>query len=501
MKIFILWLSVLTLSTSFVLAESRSNAETAEGQPNIILFYVDDLGWMDVGIQGSKFFETPNIDRLAQAGVRYTQGYTTHPRCVPARYGVITGRFPARGGVPGGGECLQATDRTIAHALRDGGYRTCFVGKWHLLGRRGEKNLPQNMGFDVNIAGGAAGAPPTYFYPYRKKPVEKLPEGWQKGLIKGVVTGLEDGREGDYITDILTDKSIGFLEANKDQPFFLYLSHYGVHTPFEAPERLVKKYEKKLKSMKFDGPEFERVDQTTGRGKTLRHQNNPVYAAMIESVDESLGRIVSTLEKLEVADNTIIVFTADNGGLSNRGGVDGRVGGNPLATSNLPLKNGKGWLNEGGIREAFIVKWPGVTKPGTVNESDIVVGSDLFPTFLDMAGLPLEPKQHIDGVSMVPSLKAKPVQRGPVFWHSPTSRAFSTGDTDCSAVRIGDYKLIEWYNIDHVELYDLSKDIGEQNDLSEKMSEKTAEMLAALHEWRAEIQAYTRDQVWTKKNW
>jgi arylsulfatase A-like enzyme len=222
---------------------------------------------------------------------------------------------------------------------------------------------------------------------------------------------------------------------------------------------------------------------------------------MIESVDESLGRIISTLEKLDVAENTIIVFTADNGGLSNRGGVNDWVGKRTLATSNLPLKNGKGWLHEGGIREAFIVKWPGVTKPGTVNESDIVLGSDLFPTFLDMAGLPLEPKQHIDGVSIVPSLKAKPFQRGPVFWHSPTSRPFSTGDTDSSAVRIGNYKLIEWYNADHVELYDLSADIGEQNDLSGKMPEKTAEMLAVLHGWREEIQAYTRDQVWTKKNW
>jgi arylsulfatase A-like enzyme len=222
---------------------------------------------------------------------------------------------------------------------------------------------------------------------------------------------------------------------------------------------------------------------------------------MVESVDESLGRIVSTLEKLGIADNTIIVFTADNGGLSNRGGVNDKIGTQPLATSNLPLRNGKGWLHEGGIREAFIVKWPGVTKPGTVNESDVVLGSDLFPTFLDMAGLPLEPKYHIDGVSIVPSLKTEPFQRGPVFWHSPTSRTFSTGDTDSSAVRIGNYKLIEWYNADHVELYDLSTDIGEHNDLSDKMPEKTAEMLAVLHEWREEIQAFTRDQVWVKKNW
>ncbi len=466
-------------------------------KPNIILFYVDDLGWMDLGVQGSKFYETPNIDRLAKEGVRYTQGYTPHPRCLPARYGVITGRFPARGGVPGGAGHLQPTDRTMAQALGEGGYKTCFAGKWHLTGPYGEKNLPQNMGFDLNIAAGAAGAPPTYFYPYRKKETSKLKKGWEIGLDKDYVAGLEDGKEGDYITDVLTDKSIEFIEANKEHPFFLYLSQYGVHTPFEAPERLVKKYEAKLKTMKFDGPEYVKVDQTTGRGDRLTRQNNAVYAAMIESVDESLGRIFQTLEKLGIADNTIIVFTADNGGLSNRGEKNGKISGRPLATSNLPLKNGKGWLYEGGIREAFIVKWPGVTKPGFVNENDVVVGSDLFPTFLDMAGLPPEPQAHVDGITIVPSLKGQKFERNkPVFWHSPTSRPYSTGDTDSSAVRIGDFKLIEWYNADHVELYDLSKDIGEQNDLSKTMPEKTAEMLEVLHNWRKEINAHTREQNW-----
>jgi len=466
--------------------------------PNIILFYVDDLGWMDLGVQGSKFYETPNMDRLAKEGVRYTQGYTPHPRCLPARYGVITGRFPARGGVPGGKGHLQPTDRTMAHALSDGGYKTCFAGKWHLTGPHGEKNQPQNMGFDVNIAAGAAGAPTNYFYPYRKKETSKLKKGWEIGLDKEYIHGMEDGKDGDYITESMTEKCTDWMEENKDNPFFLYLSHYGVHTPFQAPERLVKKYEKKLKRMKFEGPEFLAVEKG-GVGDELRHQNNAVYAAMIESVDESLGRVFETLEKLGLADHTIIAFTADNGGLSNRGAVDGKVSGRPLATSNLPLRTGKGWLYEGGIREAFIVKWPGVTKPGFVNETDVVVGSDLFPTFLDMAGLPLEPQNHNDGISIVSSLKGQKFERGPVFWHSPTSRPYSTGDTDSSAVRIGNYKLLEWYNADHVELYDLSKDIGEQNDLSKKMPEKTAEMLAALRDWRKGINAHTREQNWGKK--
>ena len=192
---------------------------------------------------------------------------------------------------------------------------------------------------------------------------------------------MEDGKEGDYITDVITDKSIDFIEDNKDNPFFLYFSHYGVHTPFEAPERLVKKYRKKLKTMTFEGDKYLPISGT-GVGDELHHQNNAVYAAMIESVDESLGKIFQTLEKLGIAEDTIIAFTADNGGLSNRGAVNGQVSGRPLATSNLPLRTGKGWLYEGGIREAFIVKWPGVTKPGFVNETDVVVGSDLYPTFL-----------------------------------------------------------------------------------------------------------------------
>jgi arylsulfatase A-like enzyme len=486
------------LQTTVIATAATGFAAPSAKKPNIILFFVDDLGWMDIGCQGSTFYETPNMDRLANEGVRYTQGYTPHPRCLPARYGVITGRFPARGGVPGGKGHLQPTDRTMGHALRDGGYKTCFAGKWHLTGPHGEKNLPQNMGFDVNIAAGAAGAPTDYFYPYRKKDTSKLKKGWEIGLDKEYIHGMEDGKAGDYITDAMTDKSLKFIEANQEHPFFLYLSHYGVHTPFQAPEHLVKKYEEKLKTMKYDGPEYKPVEGT-GVGDELRHQNNPVYAAMIESVDQSLGRIFQTLEELGIADNTIIAFTADNGGLSNRGAVDGKVSGRPLATSNLPLRTGKGWLYEGGIREAFIVKWPGVTKSGFLNKTDVVLGSDLFPTFLEMAGLPLEPQNHKDGMSIVPSLKGATFERSkPVFWHSPTSRPYSTGDTDSSAVRIKNYKLLEWYNADHIELYDLSKDIGEQNDLSKQMPEKTAEMLAVLHDWRKGINAHTRGQNWGK---
>lgn len=477
-----------------------SKAAKPVKQPNIVLFYIDDLGWMDVACQGSKFYETPNMDRLAAEGMRYTQGYTPYPRCLPARYGVITGRNPARGGVPGGRPGgLTPQDRTMAHALSAGGYRTCFTGKWHLTGKHKEKCLPENMGFDRNIGAGAAGAPPTYFYPYRKKPIDQLPEGWELGLTKQAIRDMEDGKEGDYLTDALTEKSIKFIKEDLTKPFFLYLSHYGVHTPLEAPKHLVEKYEQKLKTMKFEGPEYEMVDRKSGRGDQKMRQDNAVYAAMIESVDNSLGRLMEEFEKLGVADNTIIVFTADNGGLSNRGEMNGKVSTRPLATSNLPLRTGKGWLYEGGIREPFIVKWPGVVKPGVVNEKDLANGTDLFPTFLEMAGLPLQPEAHLDGVSLVPSLKGQAFKRGPIFWHSPLSRPYSTGDIDGSAVRIGDYKLVEFYNEERVELYNLSEDLSEKKDLAEKMPEKTKEMLKVLHDWREEIDAHTRAQKWNGK--
>ncbi|MFC1467957.1 sulfatase [Verrucomicrobiota bacterium] len=466
----------------------------AAGKPNILLFYVDDLGWMDLGCHGSKFYETPNMDRLAREGVRFTQGYTAHPRCLPARYGVMTGKFPARGGVPGRSH-LSPEEFTMAEALQEGGYKTFFAGKWHLAAKHGEAGLPENQGFDVNIAGGESGAPKNYFYPYRKKDVSELPEGWEKGLSKQAIHGLEDGEEGEYLTDRLTDETIKFIKDNKDEPFFAFLSHYAVHTPFQAPEHLIEKYRKKLETMEYDLPESRPVKEKSGTGSTKLRQDNAVYAAMIESVDQSLGRLFDTLEQEGIADNTVVVLTADNGGLSN-GGTNTR---RKLATSNYPLRTGKGWLYEGGIREAFMVKWPGVTKPGTLNERDVVVGTDLYPTFLEMAGLPLRPQDHVDGVSFVAALKGETfVREKPVFWHSPLGRPYSTGDLNSSAIRKGDYKLLDCYGEDHFELYNVQEDAGENNDLAEAMPEKAQELLKELRDWREEIDALTRPQRWGK---
>lgn len=458
-------------------------AQQKNDKPNIILFYIDDLGWMDLSCQGSEFYETPAIDKLAEQGVRFTQAYTAHPRCVPARYGLLTGRYPARARVPGKRTIgLKPDDFTMAEALQEGGYKTFFAGKWHLLFQTKEENMPENQGYDINIAGGKAGAPPTYFYPYRKG--EKTPEG-QKGYLKSELHGLDEGgNKGEYLTDRLTRESVNFLKnhvaGQPDQPFFLHLSHYGVHTPFEAKKELVEKYRKKLKTMKYDLPEYEKT--ITGDNK-LR-QDFPVYAAMIESVDQSMARISATLEELGIADNTIIIFTADNGGLSTRGNN------RKLATSNYPLRYGKGWLYEGGIREAFIVKWPGVTKAGTVSDA-IVSGTDIYPTVLSMAELPLRPREHLDGENIVEAIKGKTFKREkPLFWHSPLGRPKRTGDENSSAVRIGDYKLVDWYDQNRVELFNLKEDISETNDLSEEMPGKTSDMLQILRHWRNEIDAY-----------
>ncbi|PXY03174.1 sulfatase [Marinifilum breve] len=448
-------------------------------KPNILYFLIDDMGWTDTGYQGSKFYETPNIDKLAQEGVKFTNAYVSHPRCLPSRYSIITGKYPARDWVPGSNEKqLKGGETTLAVPFKEAGYSTYFTGKWHLASN---ESLPEDQGFEINIGGGHAGAPTSYFYPYnvRKsgKPGKERP-----------IHGLDDGVEGEYLTDRLTDETIQYLkkqhEETPDKPFLAYVSHYAVHTPFQAKEEYVKKFRKKLKTMHYDGPEY--ISEGTGQRKM--RQDNAVYAAMIYSMDESLGRLVKTLKELGEYDNTIIILFSDNGGLSNRG-----TNQRQLATTNTPLKAGKGHLYEGGIREPMLVRWPGVTKAGTETDA-VIIGSDFFPTMLDMAGLPLHPEAHLDGESFVWALKnkANPNPDRAFFWHSPTGRPHSTGDSNCSAVRQGDYKLMEFFDQGRVELYNVKEDISEANNLSEEMPKKTAEMLETLHNWKKEIDAFKK---------
>lgn len=467
--------------------------EPQTSQTNVILIVIDDLGWMDLSVQGSQFYETPRIDELAANGMRFTQGYAAHPRCLPSRYGLMTGRFPGASAVPADAPDLIDEEVTIGEALQTGGYATFFAGKWHISHE--DALLPQRQGFDINITGGAPGSPPSYFYPYGNEPANELdgnglfldnatPIG---GMVTDRITGIsyrrtyQAGESGEYITDRLTDEALDWMVWHADKPLFLYMSHYGVHTPYEAPASLVAKYQAKLASMDYgDLPEYISV----GVGEQKMRQDHPIYAAMIESVDTNIGRLIDKVNELGIAGNTVFIFTSDNGGLSNRGGYNTRE----LATSNYPLRTGKGWLYEGGIREAFIVKGPGI--PAMVNSNAVINGTDIYPTILELTGQPFSTNDHRNGVSFKTALTGAPYDRGePILWHSPLARPYSTGDFNSSALRDGDYKLIWWYDTPgrdgefHYELYNVKDDPGETVDLSLSMPAKAADLLAQIKAW------------------
>ena len=448
----------------------------APARPNFVFFLIDDLGWADLGCYGSTFYETPNIDRLAAQGMRFTNAYAACPVCSPTRASIVTGKYPARLGITqwiGGPNeptpyrhYLPLEEVTIAEALKEAGYATGFVGKWH-LSTRGEDRFqyyPDRQGFDVNIGGDWSGAPPTYFYPYKKgnRTLESMPAG---------------GQEGEYLTDRLTDESLKFLDANKDKPFLLYLSHYAVHTPIESKPALTEKYQDKAKTLPpQDGPHAQPV---YGRYKTRMVQDNAAYAGMVQSVDESVGRVMDKLEALGLENNTIVLFMSDNGGLS----TVPREG----PTCNLPLRAGKGWLYEGGIREPMLIKWPGTARPGSECD-ETVTSTDFYPTMLEMAGLPPQPEQHVDGVSLVPLLKGTgTLGREAVYWHYP--HYHGSGNRPSGAVRAGDYKLIEWYEDGQVELYNLKDDLSEKRDLAAAEPKQTAALRQMLHTWRDRMNA------------
>jgi arylsulfatase A-like enzyme len=451
-------------------ARRRGTANAKRG-PNFVFFLIDDLGGTDVGCFASSFYETPNIDRLAAQGMKFTDAYAACPVCSPTRASIMTGKYPARLGITqwiGGPNepteylhYMPLEEATIAETLKEAGYVTGFVGKWHLGDR---PYYPDKQGFDVNIGGDNSGSPPTYFYPYRKnnRALEEMPPG---------------GEEGEYLTDRLTDESLKFLDANKDRPFLLYLSHYAVHTPIESKQGLTDKYKAKADRMPAtDGPKFV---PAYGRYQTRQYQDNAIYAGMVQSVDESVGRVIDKLEELGVAENTVVIFMSDNGGLSTQPG--------DAPTSNLPLRAGKGWLYEGGIREPMIIKWPGVVKQGSMC-SEPVTSTDFYPTMLEMAGMRLRPRQHVDGVSLVPLLMGVgSPDRKAIYWHYP--HYHGSGSRPSGAVRAGDYKLIEWYENGAVELYNLRDDISEKEDLAEKMPEKAAELKAMLAKWRKQVNA------------
>ena len=417
---------------------------------NIIFVLTDDLGWTDLGCQGSQFYETPNIDRLAREGMRFTQAYSACTVCSPTRAALMTGKYPARlhltdwiAGhvlpkaklkVPDWQMHLPLAERTIAEALRAAGYATASIGKWHL---GGSEFYPDRQGFDVNLAGCDRGQPPSYFSPY------------------GIPT-LSDGPKGEFLSDRLTDEALKFMEQNRAKPFFIYLPHYAVHTPLMGKPEVVAKYARKADPQ--------------------NPQRNAKYAALIESVDDSIGRIRQKLDELQIADQTVIIFTSDNGGLILNN-----------VTSNLPLRAGKGSQYEGGVRVPLCIKWPGVTQPGSVCDVPVIT-PDFYPTLLAMAKLKPAKGQGIDGESIVPLLtQTGPLRRAAIYWHYP--HYHPGGATPYGAIREGDWKLIEVFEDQHVELYNLKDDPGERADLASRLPKKAAQLRAQLVAWRKKVGA------------
>ncbi|HIQ22621.1 MAG TPA: DUF4976 domain-containing protein [Planctomycetes bacterium] len=454
------------------LAAGLSQAGEGQRRPNFVFFLVDDLGWRDLGCYGSTFYETPNLDRLARSGMRFTDAYASCPVCSPTRASIMTGKYPPRVGItdwipgrraknqkllgPPIHNQLALEEVTVAEALKEAGYRTFFAGKWHLGGKG---FWPEQQGFDINKGGHHRGSPPGgYYSPYNNP-------------------ALADGPEGEYLTDRLAAESIRFLRQVDDQPFLLYLSFYTVHTPIQACRRHIERFEKKAAALPpMEGP----AQIREGEGWTKMRQDHPAYASMVYAMDENVGRVLDALDELRLSDNTVVFFTSDNGGLSTlyrRG----------FPTCNLPLRAGKGWCYEGGIRVPLIIRAPGVTRPGSTCHVP-VISTDFYPTILQLAGLPLRPEQHQDGLSLTPLLRgADRLARQAIFWHYPHyhGSAWKPG----AAIRCGPWKLIEFFEDRRAELYNLDQDIGERQELSAAFPEKKAELLDRLHRWQRQLGA------------
>lgn len=446
-------------------------------KPNVIFFLVDDMGWMDLSCYGSTFHETPNIDRLAKEGIRFTNAYASCPVCSPTRASILTGKHPARlnitDWIPGSDPKdrpllgtkdqheLPLAEQTIAEVAKEEGYATAFLGKWH-LGKKGY--FPEDQGFDINIGGHSAGQPASYFYPYKN-----VRKNWD-------VPHLENGKEGEYLTDRLTQEAIQFMSTKKEDPFLLYLAYYSVHTPIQSKRELEEKYSQKRKEIFQEAtttfkPERENI--------TRQEQDNPAYAGMVQSVDESVGAILKHLDQLGLTKNTTIIFTSDNGGLSTL------VNNRKAPASVLPLRAGKGWLYEGGIRVPAIIKWPKHIQTGRVSDIPIT-STDYYPTLVEMLSATPSPAS-LDGQSLVPLCKNEEYHSANLYWHFP--HYHGSGNKPSAAIRSGNFKLIEWMEDGEVELYDLEKDIGEEHNLIKTLPDKGKELQQQLREWQQGIGA------------
>ncbi|MBW3629016.1 MAG: sulfatase [Gemmatimonadetes bacterium] len=433
--------------------------------PNVVIINVDDLGWADLSAQGSTYHETPHLDGLAAQGVRFTNAYAAAAVCSPSRAALLTGRYPARVGVTDwirarfqGGEIpadrqnptvyvggsdqpllaprnplwMEHGEVTIAEILRAAGYATAHIGKWHL----GPPDwFPETQGFDVNIGGSDYGQPPSYFDPYFK-------------IGQGDLETLRPRREGEYLTDREGDEAVGFIRAHRDRPFFLHLAHYAVHTPLQAKEDLKARY----------------------AAKPRTSQTNPTYAAMVHSMDQAVGSVLAAIDEAGLREHTLVIFTSDNGGLEG-------------PTSNSPLRSGKGYPYEGGIRVPLIVRWPGAVPAARVSHEP-VAGIDLFPTVVEAAGVGLPAGHIIDGISLLEHLRSGGegrLERESLFWHFPHYRG---GDIPpYSIIRYREWKLIRWHEGPRYELYNLAEDLGERRDLAAEMPYRVTQLDALLNAW------------------
>ncbi len=444
---------------AFLSAATAAPLATAQARrkPNIVLILVDDYGWTDTSYNGSTFYRTPNIDALATGGMVFTNGYAAAPVCSPTRSAIMTGKYPARlrltSHLQGASNRLPFTkvlqpnarlelpleEVTIAELLKAEGYRTACIGKWH-LGKTGF--LPKDQGFDIAYAGDEAGSTNSFFYPQWKK---KVP--------------LE-GQAGDYLTDRLTELAVDFINTQRDRPFFLYLPHFAVHTPIEAKADKLQMYE--------------------ALSKPGNPQNYAEYAAMIESVDESVGRVMAALQQHGLEENTLVLFSSDNGGVTS---LEWKK--RPI-TSNLPLRLGKGHLYEGGIRVPTIARWSGVIKPGS-RCAEPVVSYDYAPTFAEIAGVARRKTAQMDGRSLTSLWKGGTLDKRDNFWHYP--HYSPQLGRPSAAIRNGDDKLILFFEDRHAELYNLRDDIGEKKDLAAAQPEKAAALRRRLEAWLKQTNA------------
>ncbi len=504
----------LTCLAVLMVAALTTTAAAQERQPNIVFFLVDDLGWSDVGCYGSTTYDTPSIDKLASEGVRFTDAYAACHVCSPTRASILTGKYPATlnltDWLPGRrnfpfqkflnaviNQHLPYEETTIAEVLKRQGYATGIFGKWH-LGRA--PSTATAHGFDIHVP--------------------NVPSNWRTFHGPFGMKNLES-KKGDYLTDRLTDEALHWLDKHQKKPFFLYMSHFAVHDPIQGRKDLVEKYSQKLDAASvskgpdfilegnpdaLDNPSRTELDRLINTPEYARHkvlprgtikikqkQDNVQFAAMVESVDQSLGRIVAKLKELEIEDNTIVIFFSDNGGMAamNVGNPKRIVPSEKVdlaySTSNLPLRGAKGWLYEGGIRVPLIVKWPAAGKRGTVCATP-VISVDFFPTIVEMVGNSDRLDQGTDGVSIAPLVQGQSIPDRPLFWHFPHYSNHGMHSPG-GAIRWGKYKLLEYFENETVQLFDLESDIGEQNDLSKTDPETTQKLKQRLHQWRKQVNA------------